>query len=157
MTEPSKIPFLNKPTAPLDQPQIKAGADARLQDYHALVHPKLDPKHTGINAMGHRVNTKPAPGIANTPGPHNIVEDNDAALAHKGTLAKLHMVSKYVTHGVAEAVKAPIHVTEKLEQVGKYKVASTPASDEMPATNTKPVVESRMVPKVATDASKTTN
>lgn len=154
MTEPSKIPFLNKPAAPLDQPQIKAGADARLQDYHALVHPKLDPKHTGINAMGHRVNTKPAPGIANTPGPHNIVEDNDAALAHKGTLAKLHMVSKYVTHGVEKTTEG---IKDTLERVGKYKVASTPASDEMPATDTKPVVESRMVPKVATDASKTTN
>ena len=60
MTEPMKIPFLNKPKVTPDQPQVRGG-DTRLQDY--MKHPGVqtkDARHMGINGLGNVVNTKPA-------------------------------------------------------------------------------------------------
>lgn len=61
MTEPMKIPFLNKPKATPDQPQVRGG-DTRLQDYMNQFRPTktIDSRHLGINGLGHVVNTKPA-------------------------------------------------------------------------------------------------
>ena len=59
MTEPMKIPFLNKPKVTPDQPQVRGG-DTRLQDYMNQFGPTKDVRHIGINSLSNVVYTKPA-------------------------------------------------------------------------------------------------
>lgn len=90
-----------------EQPKMKAAPDAKLSDYLEMqkqVMGHLDPKHTGVNAFGNVVNTRPGDLHMNT-GTEPEVLDNDSALykAEKKKNAELVKTNEDIKMGLKKS------------------------------------------------------